>query len=287
MPLCSIWNTCVLETNMIGANRKETGANLFPLSIKLNKKIVFRNLKSIFIIHYILFIIFSFLQNARATAAPRWSSPPRCLLRSIEKIQWKLWMIAGVPTWSTPARPPHSPQHLHGMDTWIFLIVHILILSWVNIFPYFGVLHKSQIRMEGGVSSPPYLPPSLYGQCFVTSFKECIWTWILIFTNAYGQAGMGDTDMDIHKKRHKDTGHKDTGTQRHSRETKTQQNTKTHQGHKDTGTQRHRDTKTQGHKDTGTQRHGDTKTQGHKDTGKYWERRDLRQILIRRRIGSF
>ena len=28
MPLCSIWNTCVLETNMIGANRKETGANL-------------------------------------------------------------------------------------------------------------------------------------------------------------------------------------------------------------------------------------------------------------------
>ena len=77
-------------------------------------------------------------------------------------------------------------------------------------------------------------------------------------------------------------GHKDTaGTQGHSRDTRTQQ------GHKDTGTQRHRDTKTQGHKDTGTQRHGDTKTQGHKDTGKYWERRDLRQILIRRRIGSF
>ena len=136
------------------------------------------------------------------------------------------------PTWSTPARPPHSPQHLHGMDTWIFLIVHILILSWVNIFPYFGVLHKSQIRMEGGVSFPPYLPPSLYGQCFVTSFKECIWTWILIFTNAYGQAGMGDTDMDIHKKRHKDT-----GTQRH----------------RDTVTQKHRDKKTQGHKDKGTQ----------------------------------
>ena len=62
--------------------------------------------------------------------------------------------------------------------------------------------------------------------------------------------------MDRHKHRHKDTGHKDTGTQRH----------------RETGTQRHRrDTKTQeGHKDTGgTQRHGrDTKTQkGHKDTG--------------------
>ena len=37
-------------------------------------------------------------------------------------------------------------------------------------------------------------------------------------------------------------------------------------GNKDTVTQRHGDTKTQRHKDTGTQRHRDTKTQGHKDT---------------------
>ena len=28
MPLCSIWNTCVLETYITGANKKETGANL-------------------------------------------------------------------------------------------------------------------------------------------------------------------------------------------------------------------------------------------------------------------
>ena len=114
MPLCSIWNTCVLETNMIGANRKETGANLFPLSIALNKKIVFRNLKSIFIIHYILFIIFSFLQNARATAAPWRSSPP---VISIE-VDWKDSTEAlNDRRCSTLDRDPsNSPQHLHGMD---------------------------------------------------------------------------------------------------------------------------------------------------------------------------
>ena len=67
--------------------------------------------------------------------------------------------------------------------------------------------------------------------------------------------------MDTHKNRHKDTGHKDTGTQRR-RDTKTQ-------GHNDSVTQIHRDTKTLEHKDTGTQRHRwDTKTrEGHKDTG--------------------
>ena len=37
-------------------------------------------------------------------------------------------------------------------------------------------------------------------------------------------------------------------------------------GNKDTVTQRHGDTKTQGQKDTDTQRNGDKKTQRHMDT---------------------
>ena len=60
--------------------------------------------------------------------------------------------------------------------------------------------------------------------------------------------------MDLHKNRRKDR-HKDTG-------------------HKDRGTQRHGDTKTQGHKDTGgTQRHRrDTKTQEGEITHRHFGR---------------